>query len=122
MIVLTIKSIRGAITINKDTQEEIKNGTVELLTKIIEANELDLSDIIFVNFTATKDIKSAYPAKFAREELDFSNISMTCTQEMDVTGSLPLCIRVLVCFDCKTKKEIKHQYLKGAEKLRPDLK
>ena len=47
---------------------------------------------------------------------------MMCYREMDVDGAIKMCLRVLICVNTsKNQKEIKHQYLKGAAKLRPDI-
>lgn len=115
-----MKTIRGAITA-ENTKEGIKEATVELLSAILKENRISKNDILFANFSATKDINEAYPAKYARECLNFSDVPMMCYQEMDVAGSLKQCIRVQIV----TNKEIeitKHIYLKGASVLRPDLK
>lgn len=114
-----MKTIRGAITA-ENTLEGIKEATSELLSTILKENNIKKEDILFANFSATKDINKAYPAKFARECLDFSNVPMMCYQEMDVVGSLKKCIRVLIVVDTEIEN-IKHIYLKGANVLRPDL-
>jgi len=48
-------------------------------------------------------------------------VPMMCMQEMDVKGSLPRCIRVLIQVDWVIEQEIKHVYLGGAKILRPDI-
>jgi len=114
-----IKAIRGAITVNKNDENAISEATFELLSEIIKQNEVNLSDVISCTFTMTKDLNAAYPAKFARERLGFSNIPMMCYQELDIEGSLKMCLRVLLTLNCT--KNAKHVYLKGAKTLRPDL-
>ncbi|MBR2386090.1 chorismate mutase [bacterium] len=114
-----MKTIRGAIT-SENTIEGIKEATVELLSTILSENRISQDEILFTNFSATKDINKAYPAKFARECLNFSNVPMMCYQEMDVAGSLKKCIRVQIVTTSDIE-EIKHIYLKGASSLRPDL-
>jgi chorismate mutase len=47
---------------------------------------------------------------------------MLCGHEMNVPGSLTGCIRVLMLVNTdKKSNELSHIYLRGAEKLRPDL-
>ena len=47
---------------------------------------------------------------------------MMCAREIPVPGALPKVIRVLVHWNTDTPQgEIKHVYLRGAVKLRPDL-
>lgn len=117
------RGVRGAITLNKDTEEEIKNATVELLNKMIEENEINLEDISFAIFTLTSDLKAAFPAKFARIECGFNFVPMMCYHELNVENSLRMCLRILLNINTdKTQKEIKHIYLKGASVLRKDIK
>ena len=116
------RGIRGAITVDADTAEFIKDATVELLSEIIKRNNIDLNNVSHVIFTLTNDLKSAFPAKFARECLDFSHIPMMCFNELCIDGSLEKCLRVLVVINTeKSQKEIHHVYLKGAKVLRTDL-
>jgi len=118
---LSYCSIRGAITAEENSRECILENTRILLNEIIKSNNLDTEDIISVIFTATKDIDAVYPAVAARE-IGILRAGLICTQEMYVAGSLKMCIRVLVNLDCGLKqKDVKHIYLKGAVKLRPDL-
>jgi chorismate mutase len=54
--------------------------------------------------------------------LDFGDVPLICAQEIDVTGALPRVIRVMAHVDSKkTRSEIKHIYLRGAEVLRQDI-
>ena len=113
--------IRGAITIEENTIEEIRINTINMLEQIIKENNITVDDCTSLIFTATKDITKAYPAKFARE-LGFVNCSLMCVQEMYVENSLELCIRVMVTIN-KDDENFKPQniYLKKATRLRPDL-
>lgn len=119
---MAILTIRGAITLEDNTKDEILDNTRLLLETIIEENNLNLKDIIQISFTATKDITAAYPAIAARE-IGLTHAALMCMQEMDVEGSLTKCIRVAVMLDDvkNTQYTAKHQYLKGAHILRPDL-
>ncbi len=114
------KAIRGAITCSNN-ENSMREATIELLKTILEKNELDVSDIHFANFSATKDLTACYPAKYARLDCGFSGVPMMCYQEMYVENSLENCIRVMLFADVKNEN-VHHVYLKEAEKLRPDLK
>lgn len=119
---MSMAAIRGAITVDENTQEAIKNATVELFTAVLNKNNLKPEDILYINFSATKDITKAYPAKFIRTELGISSIPLMCYQEMDVEGSLKLCIRLLIVTNTINSDFLaQHVYLKGAKVLRPDL-
>ena len=62
-----MKAIRGATTISADTPAEIKDVVGELLIQMREQNGLTDENMICILFSNTSDIKSAYPAKAARE-------------------------------------------------------
>lgn len=111
--------IRGATTIVRDTPEAIKIASVELMKEIMSLNGLKKEKIVSVLFSATDDVKSAYPGKYLRDEMDFSETAILHFQEMYVTGSIRLCIRVLIHYDDNIKPL--HVYLHEAKKLRPDL-
>ena len=124
-----IRAVRGAITVENDTVEEIKSATVEMLSKIVESvsythlRALDTKDFAYAEFTATEDLKSATPAKFARTELGWNTVPLMVYREFEFDGGLKKCIRVLIVFNSDKKQEdIKHVYLRDAQKLRPDLK
>ena len=117
------RGIRGAITLNNDTKEEVKEATIELLNKMLKENDIKTEDISFAIFTLTSDIHSDFPAKYARIECGFKYVPMMCYHELDVKGSLKMCLRILLNVNTnKSQKEIKHIYLKGASVLREDIK
>lgn len=116
------RGIRGAITVTEDTPQAIEKATVELFSKIIEANCIKTEDISHILFTLTKDLKSAFPAKFARENFDIKYIPLMNVNELDVEGSLAKCLRILMVVNTnKAQNDIKHIYLEGARVLRSDL-
>ena len=116
------RGIRGAITLEQDTTEQLEKATVELYSKIIEANEVKTEDISHIIFTLTKDLKCAFPAKFLRENFDMPFVPMMCFNELDVEASLEKCLRILIVVNTnKRQDEIKHIYLGGAKVLRKDL-
>ena len=116
------KGIRGAITVEENTEDSIKNATVELLGEIVNSNNIKLDKISHVIFTLTEDLNAAFPAKFARTELHFDDVAMMCFHELNVPNSLKKCLRILIVINCVDNFLPKHIYLKGAKKLRPDLK
>jgi chorismate mutase len=116
-----ISCIRGAITVNSNTKEEILNATKELLNNIIEANKLSSDEIVSILFTCTRDLDEAYPAVAARD-IGITKAALMCVQEMYVKGSLTMCIRVMLQIQSdRTQTACKHIYLKNAAALRPDL-
>ena len=119
---MTMRGIRGAITIEHDTSSEVLSATKELLEALLCANsDLKLADIASAFFTVTDDIASAYPALAARQ-MGWDQVPMMCMREIPVEGSLSFCIRVLIHWNTdRTQNEIKHVYLRNAAELRPDL-
>lgn len=114
------KGIRGAVSVEENTEESIITNTKLLLNKILEDNSFKMEDVVSVIFSATRDLTKIYPAKVARDT-GFSSVPLICLQEMYVEYSLEKCIRVLITINCEKDTEIKHVYLKKAAKLRPDI-
>ncbi len=117
------RGIRGAITIDTNSIEAVKQATIELISEIKKRNNFKEEDISYVLFTMTDDLDCVYPAKFAREEfIEWKSVPMMCTQELKIIGSLEKCLRILIVVNTDlAQNEIKHVYLKGAVKLRKDL-
>lgn len=115
-----IRGVRGAITVEADTEEAIIQATMEILQAMIEANGLHEEDVASIFFTTTPDLTAAYPARGARR-LGWTRTALMGGVEMDVRGGLPRCIRVLIHWNTdKSLSDIKHIYLRDAVKLRPD--
>ena len=96
-------------------------ATREMLERIVADNELAVSDVACVIFTATPDLDTAYPARAARE-MGWMTTPLLCEQEMTVKGGLPRCIRALLLWNTDLPPEqIRHVYLGKARALRPDL-
>lgn len=116
-----IAAIRGATTVDADDAALIREATRELLSRIVEANELDTDDIISVIFTVTTDLRAEFPAHAARE-LGWMDVPLLCTIEMSVPGALERCIRVLLhAHTARPRARLRHIYIRDARTLRPDL-
>ncbi|WP_347242629.1 chorismate mutase [Thermogutta sp.] len=115
------RGVRGATTADANTPEAILEATRQLLALMIRQNGINPDDIASAIFTTTPDLNAEFPALAARQ-LGWMNVAMLCGHELDVPGALPRCIRVLIHWNTTKKSdEIIHVYIKGAEKLRPDL-
>jgi chorismate mutase len=119
---MTTRGLRGAITIEMDTKENVLSATKELINKLLDANpDLKRDDIASAIFTVTGDIVSANPALAARQ-IGWDRVPMMCACEVPVAGSLPLCIRILIHWNTdRPQNEVRHIYLREAVRLRPDL-
>ena len=118
------RGIRGAITVDFNTKEAVEEATIELINEIKRRNNFEDKDISHVIFTLTDDINSIYPAKIAREHfLSWKYVPMVCFNELKIENSLKKCLRILITINTNLEQtQINHVYLKGAEKLREDLK
>lgn len=114
------RGIRGAITVEANTPEAILAASRELLAAIIEANSVEPDDVGAVFFTATMDLNAEYPAYVARE-MGWHEVAIMCGHEMNVPGGMPMCLRVMVLWNTvRATKDIRHIYLREAQRLRPD--
>lgn len=114
------RGVRGATTCTEDSEEAILAATRELLYTMIRANGIRPDDVASAHFTTTVDLRATYPALAARQ-LGWFDVALLCGHEMDVPGSLPHCIRILIHWNTtKQPTEIKHVYLHEAKSLRPD--
>ena len=118
---LMLRGLRGATTVDVDSPEQVTERSQELMLRLLERNELVEDDIVSALFTATADVTSAFPATAIRE-IGFGAVPLLCAAEIAVPGSMPLCIRVLLhVYTARTRDEIHHVYLHGAQGLRDDL-
>ena len=119
---IVIRGIRGATTVEHDTESEVISAVEQLMEEIIRANDIDPEMVASVFFSATDDIHSVFPAKAIRNIEGWTYVPVTCMKEIPVTGSLPHCIRVMMHVNTsKGQQEIHHVYQAGAISLRPDL-
>jgi len=112
------KGIRGAITVEENTEEAIKTAAVTLFKQLIQRNFITEKQISHIIFTTTSDLNAAYPAKFIRSELGWNNTAMVCLPELQIQDSLSRCIRVLIVINCQEGFVPKYVYLGGAQNLR----
>jgi chorismate mutase len=105
----------------ENTRVAIVAASKELLQRIVDANGVEVDDIAWIFFTTTPDLNAAFPAAAARE-LGWSQVALLCSHEMDVPGSLPRCLRILMLINTeKSSEEIIHIYQKGAEILKAEI-
>jgi chorismate mutase len=116
-----IRGIRGAITVERNSPEEILAASGELLDAVIKENDIVVEDIASIIFTVTHDLDAGFPARAVRDK-GFKYVPLLCALEINVPGSLARCIRILVHVNTqKSQREIKHIYLRDAVRLREDL-
>ena len=119
---MSVRGIRGATTVESNTREAILDATRELLGEIIRANAIDRADVASAYFTTTTDLNAEFPAVVARNEFGWTSIALMCGHEMDVPGSLRMCLRIMLRVNSEVPQEkVCHVYQRGAAALRPDL-
>ena len=116
-----VRALRGATTVDADTPEQVTARIQALLSALLERNGVDHEDLISIVFTATGDVVSMFPAAAARA-LGLGDVPLLCARELDVVGSTPRCLRVLLhVTTARSRPELHHIYLEGARGLRDDL-
>ena len=119
-MVIRCRGLRGATTVEANAREAILEATAELLAELMRANDLQIEDVASALFTTTRDLTAEFPA-VAANRMGFSDTALLCGHEMDVPGSLPMCLRILLHVNTeKAPHELVHVYLRGAKALRPD--
>jgi chorismate mutase len=118
---VAFRAIRGATQLDSDNRDELLKATAELITKMMHANNLHTDQLISILFTATPDITSEFPALAARE-LGIGDVPLMCFVEMNVKGSMPRVIRVMINAELDApRSQVQHIYLRGAAALRLDI-
>jgi chorismate mutase len=116
-----LRGIRGAIQVEDNTGEDILKGSIVLMQRLIEANNVQPKNVTAVFFTVTSDLNAAFPAE-VRKHLGWSLVPFLCSQEIPVPESMQKILRVLVLFETTLEQDqIRHQYLGATAALRPDL-
>ena len=119
---MPIRGIRGATTVESNTRDAILEAAGELLGEIIRVNAIDKDDVASAYFSTTTDLNAEFPAVVARRDFGWTNIALMCGHEMDVPGSLRMCLRIMLHVNTETpQSKVRHVYLRGAAVLRPDL-
>ena len=115
------RGVRGATTADENTRDAILTATRQLLALMIRINGMEPEDVASAVFSLTRDLDAEFPALAARQ-LGWLDVPLLCTYEVDVPGSLRRCVRVLIHWNTnRPQKDIRHIYVKDAERLRPDI-
>lgn len=118
---IVCRGVRGATTIKENSREAILTATRQMLALLVRRNELNTADIASAIFTVTKDVNAEFPALAARQ-LGWLEVPLLCGYEIEVPGSLSMCVRVLVHWNTdRPQSAVQHVYIHDAVRLRPDL-
>lgn len=114
-------AIRGATTVEADDPQLIREATRDLLSAVLERNDIQDDQIVSVLFSATSDLTSDFPASAARD-LGWTDTPLMCMTEIPVPGALARCLRVMLHVELEhPRAPMVPVYLRGAEALRRDL-
>ena len=116
----TITFIRGATTASGNSVEEIEDAVVELIDELISRNNLSKTNLLSITFTTTKDLDACFPAAIARKCNGLDSVAFLDCQQMYVSNDIDFCIRIMAQVLLPPNYLVKHPYLRGASKLRPD--
>ena len=115
--------IRGA-SCAENTKESIRKNVAEMCLRIFKENGLTERAGVSVQFTQTDDLTAQNASaafRLGQNELDVSKIALFTMQEPKIDDSPKKMIRVLVTAYLKDGASVRHVYINGAEKLRPDF-
>ena len=112
--------IRGATTASGNSIKEIEEAVVELIDELTSRNNLIKTNLLSIIFTATKDLDACFPASIARKCNGLNSVAFLDCQQMYVSDDINFCIRIMAQVLLPPNNPIKHPYLRGASKLRPD--
>ena len=116
-----VRALRGATTVDVDEKDHLFERVISLLEALFERNAIQHDDLISLLFTATDDLRSAFPAEAARK-FGLGDVPLICARELDIDGGTPRCIRVMIHLVSDVpRNELHHVYLEGARNLRDDL-
>lgn len=119
---MKVRGIRGATTVTENTASAIYDATQELMQEIVLQNDIDIDNVASVFLTMTQDLNADFPAKAVRSLPGWQWVPLMCAPELNVTGAMKRCIRVLIHTNTtKSQQDLIHVYLREATRLRPDV-
>ena len=113
---MMIRGIRGATTVEQDTDKDITAKTTQLIGEMITENDIKPEQVVQILISATSDIHAAFPAKVVRTFDGWQHVPVMCMQEMDVEHGLKKCVQ-----NEKRQDEVSHIYLENAVSLRNNI-
>lgn len=117
-----LRGVRGATCLQQDDAQEMFEAVGELVQTMMTENEVSDDDVVSLILTSTPDLTCAFPAAGARA-YGLVDVPLLCAQEINVAGGLAKVVRILMHVEStRSRSQLRHIYLRGAEVLRQDLK
>ena len=114
------RGVRGATTLDA-SPGAADSSCVELLERMLDANDASVRDVAAAIFTLDDDLASENPAAAARAA-GWELVPLLMVREHGADDRVARCLRVLLLVNTeRSQADIRHIYLRGAEVLRPDL-
>lgn len=118
---MAVRALRGATQVDADDRQQILDRSAELVSAVLERNELVSDDVISIWFTATPDLTAEFPA-YAARLLGLTDVPLMCATEIAVPHALPRVVRLMAHVETdRPRSELQHVYLRGAQALRLDI-
>lgn len=112
------RGVRGATVAEDNTATAIRGAIRELVTEMVEKNQIEPDDLASAMFTTTPDLNASFPAEAIRL-MGWEYVPMLGAVEMAKPGAPGRCIRVLLMWNTsRGPRDIEHVYLRGTDRLR----
>lgn len=116
-----VKAVRGAVSLDQNTEEELQSKVDVLFKELLIKNNIKTDSIVSIIFSQTPDI-TFNPAKALRISNNLTETPLFCTQE-------PVCedfpqkkmLRILLTYNSDLPGKAKPIYMGDAAGLRSDL-
>ncbi len=116
-----VRALRGATTVDVDTEEAINERVQTLVREMMDRNGLQKDDLVSILFTATDDLTATFPATPARR-MGLGDVPLLSARELSVRDATPRCVRILMHMHTdRPRSALRHVYLEGAQGLNDDL-
>ena len=115
-----LRFIRGATTSTGNSAEQNENAVIELIDELISRNKLNVSNLLSITFTVTRDLDACFPASIARKCKGLDSVAFLDCQQMYVSNDINFCIRIMAQVLLPQNTTVNNPYLRGASKLRTD--
>src|SRR4051812_40380768 len=100
-------ALRGAITLDADTKDEVSEKTQRLVKEMLARNDVNHDDLVSIIFTATDDVTAEFPAAAARA-LGLGDVPLLCARELGIANAMPRCVRVLMHLYSERRRDELH--------------
>lgn len=120
---MSIKAVRGAISVDVDSEDAMKSSIKELMRAIMNSNKLREKQIVSLHLNQTVDLtefNAAAALRFACPG-EFTEVPLFVSQEPHVKDAMEKVVRLILYVNVSPFKKLTPQYLRNAAALRPDL-